>query len=258
MAKPSSLSPRRLERGQSHHYTKRYQSTIKGKSILQTFSWRTLWIILHQLFFSCLVLKDRKMELRFARWIRNSEKSDISVEDSSSSCIQSKIKDPIIPSQRFRIAYGFWKYGGIEMSVQVVRTKLPMSVIRMCINQRDLIEHICSRSRVRKTPSARQQCWPESFCKSGKFLQQAHYWLKNFRIFWKMSGYYTKYPDNIKSVRMNWKVSGWSKSVGMNWKVLRWCKKCPDNIKNVSGYSKKSLDDLKMYMYVIWKVSGWF
>ena len=27
----------------------------------------------------------------------------------------------------------------------------------------------------------------ESFCKSGKFLQQAHYWLKNFRIFWKMS-----------------------------------------------------------------------
>ena len=47
---------------------------------------------------------------------------------------------------------------------------------------------------------------------TGKFLQQAHYWLKNFRIFWKMSGYYTKYPDNMQSVRrMNWKVSGWSK-----------------------------------------------
>ena len=149
MAKPCSLSPRRLERGQSHHYTKRNQSTTKGKSILQTFSWRTFWIIIHQLFLVVWMLKERKIELRFARWIRNSEKSDISVEVSSSSCIQSKIKDPIIPSQRFRIAYGFWKYGGIEMSVQVVRTKLPMSVIRMCINQRDLIEQICSRRRVR-------------------------------------------------------------------------------------------------------------
>ena len=37
VAKPCSLSPRRLERGQSHHYTKRNQSTTKGKSILQTF-----------------------------------------------------------------------------------------------------------------------------------------------------------------------------------------------------------------------------
>jgi len=54
-------------------------------------------------------------------------------------------------------------------------------------------------TRVTKTLSARQQCWPESFCKSGKFLQQAHYLLKNFRIFWKMSGYYTKYPDNMQS-----------------------------------------------------------
>ena len=53
--------------------------------------------------------------------------------------------------------------------------------------------------RVRKTLSARQQCRPESFCESGKFLQQAHYLLKNFRIFWKMSGYYTKYPDNMQS-----------------------------------------------------------
>ena len=34
---------------------------------------------------------------------------------------------------------------------------------------------------------------------TGKFLQKAHYWLKNFRIFWKMSGYYTKYPDNMQS-----------------------------------------------------------
>ena len=71
--------------------------------------------------------------------------------------------------------------------------------------------------RVAKTPSARQQCWPESFCKSGKFLRQVHYWLKNFRILCN-----TKYPDNMQSVRMNWKVSGQSK-------------KCPDNLENVSA-----------------------
>ena len=63
----------------------------------------------------------------------------------------------------------------------------------------------------------RQQCWPESFCKSGKFLRQVHYWLKNFWILCN-----TKYPDNMQSVRMNWKVSGQSK-------------KCPDNLENVSG-----------------------
>ena len=143
---------------------------------------------------------------------------------------------------------------------QVKCWKLPVKyishILRFCIAEID--KSVCKDCRVIKTPSARQQCWPESFCESGKFLQKSHYWLKNLRMFWKMSGYYTKYTDNIKSVRMNWKVSGWSKSVGMNWKVSRWCKKCPDNIKNVSGYSKKSLDDLKMYMYVIWKVSGWF
>ena len=71
--------------------------------------------------------------------------------------------------------------------------------------------------RVTKTPSARQQCWPESFCKSGKFLWQVHYWLKNFQILCN-----TKYPDNMQSVQMNWKVSGQSK-------------KCPDNLENVSG-----------------------
>ena len=60
--------------------------------------------------------------------------------------------------------------------------------------------------RVKKNPSARQQCWPENFCKSGKFLRQVHYWLKNFRILCN-----TKYPDNMQSVWMNWKVSGQSK-----------------------------------------------
>ena len=57
---------------------------------------------------------------------------------------------------------------------------------------------VFSTGRVTKTPSARQQCWPESFCKSGKFLRQVHYWLKNFRILCN-----TKYPDNMQSVRQN-------------------------------------------------------
>ena len=123
-------------------------------------------------FFSCLDA-ERKMELRFARWIRNSEKSDISVEVSSSSCIQSKIKDPIIPSQKFRIAFGFWKYGRIEMSVQVVRTTLPMSVIHiwiwMCINQRDMIEQICGRRQVR---TAQKKCHLLPWIKSLVFWQE--------------------------------------------------------------------------------------
>ena len=78
-------------------------------------------------------------------------------------------------------------------------------------------KRFCHIIRVAKTPSARQQCWPESFCKSGKFLRQVHYWLTNFRILCN-----TKYPDNMQSVRMNWKVSGQSK-------------KFPDNLENVSG-----------------------
>ena len=42
----------------------------------------------------------------------------------------------------------------------------------------------------------------------------------------------------------------------MNWKFSIWCKKCPDNLKNVSGYSKKSLDDVEMYLENL-EGSGW-
>ena len=93
--------------------------------------------------------------------------------------------------------------------------------------------HHCSKrysllvTRVAKTPSARQQCWPESFCKSGKFLRQVHYWLKNFRILC-----ITKYPGNMQIVRMNWKVFGQSK-------------RCLDDLENVSGWYGKCLGDLK-------------
>ena len=43
------------------------------------------------------------------------------------------------------------------------------------------------------------------------------YWLKNFWILCN-----TKYPDNMQSILMNWKVSGQYK-------------KCPDNLESVSG-----------------------
>ena len=86
---------------------------------------------------------------------------------------------------------------------------------------------------------------PESFC--DKFI-----------IGWRISGYFA-----IQNIQIICKVSGWTgkfpddlKSVGMNWKVSIWCKKCPDNLKNVSGYSKKSLDDVEMYLENL-EGSGW-
>ena len=95
--------------------------------------------------------------------------------------------------------------------------------------------YLCNR--VTKTPSARQQCLLESFCKSGKFKHYFHYWLKNFWIIWKMSGCYQKYPDKMQSVRMMWKLS-------------RQSKKCPDNLENVSGSSGKCPDDLESFLTI--------
>ena len=43
----------------------------------------------------------------------------------------------------------------------------------------------------------RQQCWPESFCKSGKFLRQVHYWLKNFRIIWKIYRWHERHRRGL-------------------------------------------------------------
>ena len=97
------------------------------------------------------------------------------------------------------------------------REHLELFVVRFYLLQGEVGNNLSAEARVTKNPSACQQCWPESFCKSGKFLRQVHYWLKNFRILCN-----TKYPDNMQSVRMNWKVSGQSK-------------KCPDNLENVSG-----------------------
>ena len=92
---------------------------------------------------------------------------------------------------------------------------------------------------------------PESFC--DKFIIgwriSGYFAIQNIQIICKVSGWTGKFPDYLNSVRMNWKVS-------------RWCKKCLENLKNVSGYSKKSLDDLKMYLdnlesfWMILKMSG--
>ena len=51
-------------------------------------------------------------------------------------------------------------------------------------------------TRVAKTPSARQQCRPESFCKFGKILREVHYSLNNYRYF------------AIQNIQMICKVSG--------------------------------------------------
>ena len=93
----------------------------------------------------------------------------------------------------------FWHCWNELKSVQILLASVQMQVQQTS----------WAFTRVRKTPSP--QCWPESFCQSQKFLRHVHYWLKNFRKIWKMSGYYTTYPDNVESVWMIWKVSGWSK-----------------------------------------------
>ena len=82
------------------------------------------------------------------------------------------------------------------------------------------------QSRVRKTPSARQQCWPETFCESGKFFRIR----KVFATRWRISGHFGKCPDTIQNIQIICNASGWTgkfpdylKSVGMNWNLSRWC-----------------------------------
>jgi len=115
---------------------------------------------------------------------------------------------------RARSPCGPWQAKGIALSAKLSRSitfrQIEKNVLlqNVQLHRTTLIltSFLVVEARVTKTPSARQQCWPESFCKSGKFLRQVHYWLKNFRILCN-----TKYPDNMQSVWMNWKVSGWSK-----------------------------------------------
>ena len=104
------------------------------------------------------------------------------------------------------------------------------------------LHHRCSHPQSHKNPVSASAMLTGKFLQIRKVLQQAHYLLENLRIFWKMSGYYTKYPDNMQSVWMSWKISGWSKKCRdeleifqMIWKVSGWTGKFLDNLKNVSG-----------------------
>ena len=79
--------------------------------------------------------------------------------------------------------------------------------------------------RVRKSSSACQRWWPESFYKSGKFLQ--------IRMIWKVSEWSEKCPDDLKSAQIIWKVPRWFakcldnlKDVQMIWETSRWCIEC--------------------------------
>ena len=85
-------------------------------------------------------------------------------------------------------------------------------------------------------PLSRVALLPGKFLQIQKVFATSSPLAEFFQIIWKISGCYTKYPDNMQSVRMDLKVFGR-------------CKKCPDNLENVSGKSKKSLDDLEMYIY---------
>ena len=91
--------------------------------------------------------------------------------------------------------------------------------------------------RVRKSSSACQRWWPESFYKSGKFLQ--------IRMIWKVSEWSEKCPDDLKSVWMIWKVSRWSekcpnylKSAQMICKVSGQSERCPNDLGNVQMMHK--------------------
>ena len=57
-------------------------------------------------------------------------------------------------------------------------------------------------SQSQKNPVSTSAMLTGKCLQSRKVFATSSYWLKNFRIFWKMSGYYTKYPDNVESFRM--------------------------------------------------------
>ena len=53
------------------------------------------------------------------------------------------------------------------------REHLELFVVRFYLLQGEVGNNLSAEARVTKTPSACQQCWPESFCESGKFLRHA-------------------------------------------------------------------------------------
>ena len=114
---------------------------------------------------------------------------------------------------RHQTAEGFLRYSFIQMDIAF----RDLAGFEFCKLSRIWITYDRAQAnghsaRVAKTPSARQQCWPESFCKSGKFSRQVHYWLKNFRILCN-----TKYPDNMQNVYAHlsqiWKLTRFTRFI---------------------------------------------
>ena len=124
------------------------------------------------------------------------------------------------------------------------------------------IDYLRYREQSQKNPVSASAMLTGKFLRIRKVFATSSLLAEEFPNILKMYEYYTKYPDNMQSVRMNWKVSGWSKKCQDELESFQMIKKCPENLKNVSGYSKKSLDDLKMYLdnlesfWMILKMSG--
>ena len=100
-------------------------------------------------------------------------------------------------------------------------TSATVSVVKENSSQKDHKDNDVSKTRQmqsHKNPVS------ASAMLTGKFLRQAHYWLKNFRILCN-----TKYPDNMQSVRMNWKVCL------DNHESFQMILKCPVTLEIVSG-----------------------
>ena len=85
---------------------------------------------------------------------------------------------------------------------------------------------------------------------TGKFLRIRKVFATNsllaeeFPNFLKMYEYYTKYPDNMHSVRMNWKVS-------------RWCRKSPDSLKMESFCDKNLAIRIVFVFFWLCKTVMW-
>ena len=79
----------------------------------------------------------------------------------------------------------------LMLMVMVMVTVMVMVMVMMMVMQS------------RKNPVSASAMLTGKFLQIRKILRQVHFWLKNFRILCN-----TKYPDNMQSVRMNWKVYG--------------------------------------------------
>ena len=108
-------------------------------------------------------------------------------------------------------------------------------------------------NRVRKTPSARRHCRPESFCASGKFLRVSTKLVRNqvktsFWTVWKISRQSGNMTNNMESFQTVWKLSGNSKKFSVSLESF-W------TIRKIFGQSGEFPDSLKGFR-TVWKYAG--